>query len=196
MKTLYILLATILCLSLQLSYSAEAYKTITNPVEHMLKLENVTTNDAVMFFEMDLNNDDLPELFLSSSALSNGNMGHIYDVYINKGDKYLLYPNNYLTLWYSRVAITHDLRAPIVIFFDDSAWGYCLNKSNSLQKVKLISGYKLEKDYEYSSEIFDSILASTREGSPLIETNMIAAVEIWNKRIATKETAMLEKSLE
>lgn len=193
MKHVYILLASFLSLLSQLAHS-ETCRTISNPIRFMLELENVTTNDTAMFFEVDMNEDELPELFLSSSGLPNGN-GYAFDLYVNAGGDYKLYEHNYLTLRCYKgcfdLAITHDPKAPIVVFYDETAWGYRLNSSNVLEKEKVFSAYSLNRDNEYSGEIFKSLLAATRLEHPLIETNITAAVNIWDERIVERKSSKM-----
>jgi len=187
MKHVYTLLVSIFALFSQFSYS-ETFQTVSNPIKHLLKLADVTSSDVAIFFEVDMNQDGLPELFLSSRALSNGKMGYFFDLYVNTGANYKFYKNNYITLRYNRLAITHDPNAPIVVFYDNTAWAYHLNQSNVLEEEKVFSTYCLNNKAKHSNEIFESLLAATGLEHPLVKTNILAAVKIFDERIAKRKT--------
>ena len=186
MKYIYTLLVLIFALFSQFSYS-ETFQIVSNPIKHLLKLADVTSSDMVVFFEVDMNQDGLPELFLSSGVLSNGKMGYSFDLYVNTGVNYKFYKNNYITLRYNRLAITHDPNAPIVVFYDNTAWAYHLNQSNVLEEEKVFSTYCLNNKAKHLNEIFKSLLAATRLEHPLVKTNILAAMKIFDERIVKRK---------
>ena len=161
---------------------------VANPVKHFIDTHQIDKNSKIMFFEIDVNGDKKPDLFISSTdkKFNNGQAGNIYLVYLTKGDKYLWESKNNISLHYNKLIFNngiHKKARPLIFIEKDSLWmcSFLGNRKNEFKLADITWG----KDPRSSDIFHDLINKSNRKNHPLRVVDKNRAIAIW-KQLKTK----------
>jgi hypothetical protein len=161
---------------------------VPNPIQHFLDYHNhINKNHKVLFFEVDVNNDKKPDLFVSSDNphLFNGQQGRIYFVYLTENNKYYWEDDNNITLRYNKLIFNnmghYQDMAPLILLEEDSIWA-CSYKNNIKNVYELLD--ITWGKHHHAADIFHDILEKSHaESHPLIVLDNNKAVLYWTKQL-------------